>query len=199
MFSTLAAERLTYLERKGGRLECIMFAYFKLSRKRVGSRHLTTGNCERATIVICFFYPSYTSAILFAVLLFFSPAFYRSFFSCRISVSSRRPSPRGGRRLSLLHPGKKKKHSPPSLTAREEEEERRGQKNAPVGNESVAGEKGEGLFLPPSCFSPRRHFLAPPSPLLSESGKNVAPAKAKKEGGGRGRRECSPSPSRPCA
>ncbi len=166
----------------------------------MGSRHVTAGNGERANIVICFFYPSYTSAILFAVLLFFSPAFYRSFFSCRISVSSCRPSPRGGEEgegFLCCTQARKKKHSPPSLTAREEEEEEwREQKNAPVGNESVAGEKGEGLFLPLSCFSPRRHFLAPPTPLLSESGKNVAPAKAKKE---KGEVDESAPPPRPCA
>ena len=53
----------------------------------MGSRHVTAGNGERANIVICFFYPSYTSAILFAVLP--SPqAFFLYFFSCRISVSS---------------------------------------------------------------------------------------------------------------
>ncbi len=153
------------MERKGERLECIMFAYFKLSGKRVGSRHVTTGNGERANIVICFFYPSYTIAILFAVLLFFSPAFYRSFFSCRISVSSCRPSPRGGEEgegFLCCPQARKKKHSPPSLTAREEEEEGRGQKNAPVGNESVAGEKGEGLFLPLLFFS-ETTFSCPPS------------------------------------
>ncbi len=58
-------------------------------------------------------------------------------------------------------------------------------------------ERREKDFFSPSLVFLRDDiFLPPPPPLLSESGKNVAPAKAKKE---KGEVDESAPPPRPCA